>query len=105
MEGAARTKLIPANLNRFFIFGAYGSDSSDRGELTKLGIQKATQLHDQLSPEEVYVIGDTPLDIEAAQAAGAVSVGVATGRYSTDELAKAGADHVMASLEEDFPGV
>jgi phosphoglycolate phosphatase len=30
MEGAARTKLIPANLNRFFIFGAYGSDSPDR---------------------------------------------------------------------------
>jgi phosphoglycolate phosphatase len=105
MEGAARTKLIPANLNRFFIFGAYGSDSPDRGELTKLGIHKATQLHDQLSPKQVYVIGDTPLDIDAAQAAGAVSVGVASGHYSTDQLAKAGADYVMASLEDDFPGI
>jgi hypothetical protein len=34
MEGAARTNLIPANLNRFFTFGAYGSDSPDRAELT-----------------------------------------------------------------------
>jgi phosphoglycolate phosphatase len=105
MEGAARTKLIPANLNRFFIFGAYGSDSPDRAKLTELGIHKATQLHDQLSPERVYVIGDTPLDIEAAQAAGAVSVGVASGHYSTEQLTKAGADYVMASLEDDFPGI
>jgi phosphoglycolate phosphatase-like HAD superfamily hydrolase len=105
MEGAARTKLMPANLNRFFIFGAYGSDSPDRAELTKLGIQKATQLHEQLSPEQVYVIGDTPLDIEAAKAAGAVSVGVASGNYSTDQLAKTGAAHVLTSLEDDFPGV
>src|SRR5665213_1355026 len=46
MEGAARTKLIPCNLNRFFIFGTYGSDSPVRAELTKLAIQKATLLHD-----------------------------------------------------------
>jgi phosphoglycolate phosphatase len=39
MEGAARTKLVPANLNRFFLFGAYGSDSPDRAELTGIGIE------------------------------------------------------------------
>src|SRR6202034_2768431 len=48
MEGAARTKLIPANLNRFFIFGAYGSDSPDRAELTGLAIAKAARMHDGL---------------------------------------------------------
>ena len=105
MEGAARTKLMPANLNRYFIFGAYGSDSPDRAELTSLGMQKAVRLHEQPSPGQVYVIGDTPLDIEAANAAGAVSVGVASGHYSTDQLAGAGAAHVMASLEDDFPGL
>jgi phosphoglycolate phosphatase len=105
MEGAARTKLIPGNLNRFFIFGAYGSDSADRAEVTKVGIHKATQLHERLAAEQVYVVGDTPLDIEAAKAAGAVSVGVASGHYSTDELAAAGADHVLASLEDNFPGL
>ena len=105
MEGAARTKLIPANLNRFFIFGAYGSDSSDRAELTGIAIEKATRLHAQLTAAQVSVIGDTPLDISAARAAGAVSVGVATGKYSVDELAAAGADHVMTSLTDPFPGL
>jgi phosphoglycolate phosphatase len=105
MEGAARTKLGPANLSRFFIFGAYGSDSPDRAELTKMAIQKAARLHSELTPAQVYVVGDTPRDIEAAKAAGAVSVGVATGKYSTEELSKAGSDHVLESLQDPFPGL
>lgn len=105
MEGAARTKLIPANLNRFFIFGAYGSDSPDRAELTGIAIEKATRLHAGLTPGQVFVVGDTPHDIDATTKEGAVSVGVATGRYSVDDLAKAGADHVLGSLEETFPGL
>jgi phosphoglycolate phosphatase-like HAD superfamily hydrolase len=105
MEGAARTKLIPANLNRFFLFGAYGSDSPDRPELTGIAIEKATRLHAQLTPGEVFVVGDTPLDISAAKKVGAVSVGVASGKYSVEELTDAGADHVLGSLTEPFPGV
>jgi phosphoglycolate phosphatase-like HAD superfamily hydrolase len=105
LEGAARTKLMPANLNRFLIFGAYGSDSPDRAELTRLAIEKASRLHGQLSPDEAYVVGDTPLDIDAANAAGAESVGVASGSYSVDQLESAGADHVLGSLEDPFPGL
>jgi phosphoglycolate phosphatase len=105
MEGAARTKLIPANLNRFFIFGAYGSDSPDRAELTGIAVEKATRLHAELVPSQVFVVGDTPRDIDAARSAGAVSVGVATGHFSVDELSKAGADHVLGSLVEPFPGL
>jgi phosphoglycolate phosphatase-like HAD superfamily hydrolase len=105
MEGAARTKLMPANLNRFFLFGAYGSDSPDRPELTRIAIEKAARLHVGLSPEEVFVVGDTPLDIAAAHEAGAVSVGVATGKYSQGELEAAGAMHVLESLEDPFPGI
>jgi phosphoglycolate phosphatase-like HAD superfamily hydrolase len=105
MEGAARTKLTPANLNRFFIFGAYGSDSPVRAELTEMAIAKAARLHANLTPSQVFVVGDTPKDIQAAHAAGAVGVGVASGHYSVDELTKAGADHVIASLEEPFPGI
>jgi phosphoglycolate phosphatase len=105
MEGAARTKLIPANLNRFFIFGAYGSDSADRAELTGLAIEKATRLHAQLAPSQVFVVGDTPRDLDAAKAAGAVSVGVASGKFSVDELVAAGGNHVLGSLAETFPGL
>jgi phosphoglycolate phosphatase len=105
MEGAARTKLMPGNLNRYFVFGGYGSDSPDRAELTKAAIEKATRLHAELTPGQVFVVGDTPRDIQAARAAGAVSVGVASGHYSTKELLEAGGDHVLGSLEDPFPGL
>lgn len=105
MEGAARTKLVPANLNRFFVFGAYGSDSPDRTELTGLAIEKASRLHHQLTPSQVYVVGDTPHDMTATNASGAVSVGVASGHYSVAELEAAGGAHVLRSLEDRFPGL
>lgn len=105
MEGAARTKLMPANLNRFFVFGGYGSDSPDRAEITKLAIAKAGRLRQELQSDEVLVVGDTPRDIAAAKAAGAVSVGVASGRYSKEELVVAGGDVVLESLEDPFPGL
>ena len=105
MEGAARTKLMPGNLNRFFVFGAYGSDSPDREALTAMAIEKAARLHDGLTPDRVFVVGDTPHDIDAARGAGAVAVGVATGHYDTKALAEAGAAHVVGSLEEPFPGL
>jgi phosphoglycolate phosphatase-like HAD superfamily hydrolase len=52
----------------------------------------------------VFVVGDTPLDIAAAKGVGAVSIGVASGRYGAEELSAAGADHVLASLAQPFPG-
>ncbi|MDQ2706234.1 MAG: HAD hydrolase-like protein [Actinomycetota bacterium] len=106
MEGAARTKMEPGKLNRYFVFGSYGSDSPDRTELTRLGMAKAARLHGQdLAKDEVYVVGDTPRDIEAAHAAGATAIGVASGHYSTEDLAEAKADHVLGSLTEPFPGL
>ncbi len=105
MEGAARTKLIPANLNRFFVFGAYGSDSPDRAKLTGLAIEKAARLHGNLTPGQVYVVGDTPHDMDATNAAGAISVGVASGHYTTDELQAAGGKFVLSSLKDRFPGL
>ena len=105
VEAAAHIKLARADLNHYFSFGGYGSDSPDRAELTTLAVEKAARLHDPLTPDQVYVVGDTPRDIAAAKAAGAISVGVASGHYSTAELGEAGAIHVLGSLEDPFPGL
>ena len=48
-------------------------------------------------------IGDSPPDMAAAVDAGAYAVGVATGSFSRDDLAAAGADVVLSSLT-GFPG-
>jgi phosphoglycolate phosphatase len=106
VEAAAHIKLGRANLNRFFSFGAYGSDSADRGELTRKAIERAGEvLGSALDPQHVLVLGDTPNDIVAAHAAGAIAVGVASGHSSKEELRRSGADYVLGSLLEELPGV
>jgi phosphoglycolate phosphatase len=73
--------------------------------LTGIAIEKAGRMHKQLTPARVFVVADAPRDMEATKKAGAVSVGVATSHYSVDELAQAGADHVLHSLADPFPGI
>jgi phosphoglycolate phosphatase len=106
VEAAAHIKLARADLNRYFTFGGYGSDSSDRAELTRKAIARAGNiLGEPVDPQRVLVVGDTPLDVEAAHAAGALAVGVASGHYDKEQLRAAGADYVLGSLREELPGV
>lgn len=103
IQPAAHIKLGRGDLNRYFTFGGYGSDSPHRGELTKRAIERAGDiLGKTVDPRSVLVVGDTPRDVEAAQYAGAVSVAVATGHFTMEMLAEAGADHVLATLEEEL---
>lgn len=106
LEAAAHIKLERARLNRFFSFGGYGSDSADRAELTRLAIERCGRLHGHaLNPARMLVVGDTPRDAEAGRAAGAVTVGVATGKYTVQQLEAAGADFVLPTLETPLPGI
>jgi len=104
MEAAAHVKLARANLNHYFCFGGYGSDSNDRTELTRIALEHAGMLlGEPVDPTEALVVGDTPHDIDAAHGAGAFAVGVASGHFTKDELRDAGADYVLGSLEEELP--
>src|SRR5262249_53264688 len=104
VEAAAHIKLHRANLNRFFSFGGYGSDSDDRGEITRIALKRAAVVYgDDIPAAQAVVIGDTPRDVQGAHAAGVECIGVATGHYTVDELREAGADHAIASLLEPLP--
>lgn len=99
VEPAARIKLDRGDLNRFFEFGGFSSDSSDRTELTMRALERArSRAGDGLDDASVVSVGDTPRDIEAGHGAGIRVVGVATGEYSEAELRDAGADFTLAAL-------
>jgi phosphoglycolate phosphatase len=87
LETGARIKLGRGGLNRFFEFGGFGSDSEDRAELVRRAAGKAADKSGgAIAPANIFVIGDTPLDIDAGRRAGFRTVGVATGSYSADQL-------------------
>jgi phosphoglycolate phosphatase len=104
VEAAAHIKLHRANLNRFFSFGGYGSDSDDRGEVTKIALKRASQVYgDEVERDRAFSVGDTPIDVTGAHAAGIECVGVGSHHYTADQLREAGADYAISSLEEGLP--
>ncbi len=81
--------------------GAYGSDDQDRTRLVPVAVGKATRRYGHpFTPEEVWIIGDTPRDLACARAGGARCLLVGTGRYSYDELIKGDADAVLPDLSD-----
>ncbi|MFD0502258.1 HAD family hydrolase [Streptomyces chiangmaiensis] len=105
MEGAARIKMEPAKLGRYFVFGAYGSDSPDRGDCPAGGSQGGPAARPRTDSQRGIRRGRHPRDIEAALRANATPIGVATGHYTVPELRATKADHVLTSLTEPFPGL
>lgn len=104
IEAAAHIKLARANLNRFFGFGGYGSDSADRTEVTKAAIGRGALVSGgALADGACIAVGDTPRDVKAGHGAGIAVAGVATGSYSVEELGESGADWALETVEDGFP--
>lgn len=104
IEPAARIKLERGDLNRFFGFGGFGSDSNVRSELTSKAVERGIEASDgELNLEDFVAIGDTPRDVEAGHLAGIRVIGVATGHFSADLLSQAGAEWVIETVEHGFP--
>jgi len=101
VELGARIKLDRGKLNPYFGFGGFGSDSEDRTELVRAAANKAAVRHGRDIPvSDIFVIGDTPLDIDAGKRAGFRTVGVATGSYSIEQLLDSGATFAVSDLEQ-----
>jgi phosphoglycolate phosphatase len=101
IELGARIKLDRGKLNPYFMFGGFGSDSEDRSELVRKAAAKgAVRAGQPISPSDTFVIGDTPLDIDAGKRAGFRTVGVATGSYSIEELIDSGATFAIPDFEQ-----
>lgn len=104
IESAARVKLARADLNRFFAFGGYGSDSRDRTALTRRAIERGGEASGHpLDKAATIAVGDTPRDVIAGHGAGIKVVGVATGSYGVEELTAADADWAIADVTSGFP--
>ncbi|MFB3818626.1 MAG: HAD family hydrolase [Candidatus Methylomirabilales bacterium] len=87
IEAGAKAKLRPTGLLPFFRVGAYGSDHADRRRLPAIACERARALVGRaIAYDRVVVIGDTPRDVDCAQACGARAVAVATGHHSPAEL-------------------
>jgi len=98
---AARIKLEHFGLWRHFRGGAFGDDAPDRDGLVPVALSRVmTAAGARVAAADAIVIGDTPLDVQCAQVAGARSIAVETGSFDASALRAQGADEVLPDLAD-----
>lgn len=97
----AELKLTHYRVWDYFEFGAFADDHHDRNELGKFAKARALEKRgEEFAPEDIFVIGDTPRDIECGKVIGAKTVAIATGNYSREELAEHQPDFLFDDLSD-----
>ena len=92
----AEIKLRHFGLWDYFPFGGFADDLTARDDVARRALVEAERhVGRRIDPADVWVIGDTPLDVKCARAVGAKAVVVATGWHHPDELVAANPDHLL----------
>jgi phosphoglycolate phosphatase-like HAD superfamily hydrolase len=101
LRRGAQTKLGHHGLWEFFPFGGFGDDGELRNEISPHALRRAHE-HAKVAftPDRVWVIGDTPHDIECGRIIGARTLAVATGGHTLEQLAAHRPDAVLPDLAD-----
>jgi phosphoglycolate phosphatase-like HAD superfamily hydrolase len=86
---------IRAYFSEFFCADAY----FDRSNLVENAVRTCMTKHELNDRKDVVIVGDTPRDMEAANASRATSVGVACGAYTMAQLSEVAPKHVYPNME------
>jgi phosphoglycolate phosphatase-like HAD superfamily hydrolase len=97
----AQVKLGHFGLWECFTCGGFGDEHHDRDDVARAALACAREhVGRHVDPSEVWVIGDTPLDVSCARAIGANAVAVATGWHPLEELAGHNPDFIFNDLSD-----
>jgi phosphoglycolate phosphatase-like HAD superfamily hydrolase len=101
IERGARIKLAPPDLNRYFSFGAFGSDSADREALPPIAVERASRLDGhRFAGRDVVIIGDSIYDVRCGVPHGATTIAIASGKTSGERLRAENPHYFFNSAEE-----
>jgi phosphoglycolate phosphatase-like HAD superfamily hydrolase len=101
IEPNARLKLAPLDANRYFRFGAFGSDHEDRRRLPEVAVARALAATGAaFSGGEIVIVGDSIHDVLCGRHLGVRAVAVATGK-TTQEALRAVEPHALLASFAD----
>lgn len=99
-EGAT-IKLRHYALEHYFELGGFGDDHHERDDVARAALAAVHErLNSRVALERVWVIGDTPADVQCARAIGAKVLAVATGHHTLDDLAQTKPDRLARDLSD-----
>lgn len=100
IRDCAYLKLGSIGFDRYFAFGGFGDEHADRAMIARSALTAARKAGIETQRESICLVGDTPFDVAAGQALGIPVIGVASGKYGTEELLAAGATVVAADYSD-----
>ncbi|MBI1312203.1 HAD hydrolase-like protein [bacterium] len=101
LRRGAELKLTHFELIQHFKCGGFGDDHRHRDDVARAALDDLQRIVPDALPDNLWVIGDTPADVQCGRAIGASVLAVATGLYSTEQLAATEPDYLV----EDFSDV
>jgi phosphoglycolate phosphatase-like HAD superfamily hydrolase len=104
IQHGARLKLSHYGIFDHFAFGAFGDSYYDRDAVACEALEVIHRRHNgTIRSERIWVIGDTPLDVQCARHIGARAVAVATGWTSLEALRASQPDLLFENLLDPTP--
>jgi phosphoglycolate phosphatase-like HAD superfamily hydrolase len=104
VRAGAQVKLGYFGLHHYFAFGGYGDHHLDRDDVAREALAEVQQRFDgTVSLDRIWVVGDTPLDIQCARSIGAKVAAVCTGWHPREELADHQPDLLLSDLGDPTP--
>lgn len=101
IEPGARLKLGGANLNGYFPFGAFGSDSPDRTKLPPFAVERASAyVGRHFRGSDVVIIGDSIYDVRCGAPYEATTIAVASGKTPAETLRAENPKHFFESASD-----
>jgi phosphoglycolate phosphatase-like HAD superfamily hydrolase len=100
----AEIKLRYLKLWDYFETGGFADDHEDRNFIAKAARQRGCRLlRQEIAPEDVVVVGDTPFDITCGRSIGARVLAVATGGAALGDLQTHKPDWLLKDLTQIAP--
>lgn len=104
VRAGARLKLGHYQLSHHFPFGGFGDHHHNRDDVAREALREIQHRFDGTVPaNRIWVIGDTPHDVQCARCIGACVAAVATGWHSLENLKACGPDVALMDLSDPAP--
>jgi phosphoglycolate phosphatase len=98
LSAVAKEKLKATGIDSYFADGFYADGYFDRNRLMEDAVRTCVAKYRLPDRKNVIIVGDTPRDISAANAAKATSIGIASGTFSLEHLSQENATSVFSDL-------
>jgi len=98
LTAVATEKLRVTGIDSYFAERFCADNYFDRNRLVEDAVRTCVTNYGLLERENVIIVGDTPRDINAANAAKATSVGIASGLFALAQLSQANPTRVFSDL-------